>query len=189
MPQIVVSTLYFPARGLSERGRELLLLAILTVLPTILISAIWPVLGPFAAFGGDEATFLPHLLALRAGGPWHFNLLTMQGIIQMPSYHTVLAVLFVYAYRGSGWLGWGIAGLNGVMLLSIPPIGGHYLVDMLAGGAIALLFVLAARWMELSRLKTVGPSVKPDPRGPPHRSMDKQSAAVIGSQIGTPRRK
>ena len=25
-----------------------------------------------------------------------------------------------------------------VMLLSIPPIGGHYLVDVLAGGALAL---------------------------------------------------
>ena len=62
----------------------------------------------------------------------------MQGIVTMPSYHTVMAVLFTYAFRGTGLIGYGIATLNLVMLLSIPPIGGHYLVDMLAGGALAL---------------------------------------------------
>ena len=62
----------------------------------------------------------------------------MQGIITMPSYHTVLAVLFTYAFRRTGLVGYGIATLNLVMLLSIPPIGGHYLVDVLAGGALAL---------------------------------------------------
>jgi hypothetical protein len=146
MPEIVFSVLFFPAIGLSKRGIELLLLAVLTLLPTALISALCPALGPFAAFGGDEATYLPHLLALRAAGPWAFNLISMQGIITMPSYHAVLALLFTYAYRGTGPIGWGIAGLNGFMLLSIPPIGGHYLVDMIGGGAIALPCVLVSRW-------------------------------------------
>ena len=81
---------------------------------------------------------LRDLLALRAGGPWHFELSAMQGIVTMPSYHTVMAVLFTYAFRRTGLVGYGIATLNLVMLLSIPPIGGHYLVDMLAGGALAL---------------------------------------------------
>ena len=62
----------------------------------------------------------------------------MEGIVTMPSYHTVMAVLFTYAFRRTGLIGYGIATLNLVMLLSIPPIGGHYLVDMLAGGALAL---------------------------------------------------
>jgi len=56
----------------------------------------------------------------------------------MPSYHTAMAVLFTYAFRRTGLVGYGIATLNVVMLLSIPPIGGHYLVDLLAGGALAL---------------------------------------------------
>ena len=62
----------------------------------------------------------------------------MQGIVTMPSYHTVMAVLLTYAFRRTGLIGYGIATLNLVMLLSIPPIGGHYLVDVLAGGALAL---------------------------------------------------
>ena len=62
----------------------------------------------------------------------------MEGIVTMPSYHTVMAVLLTYAFRRTGLVGYGIATLNLVMLLSIPPIGGHYLVDVLAGGALAL---------------------------------------------------
>jgi membrane-associated phospholipid phosphatase len=62
----------------------------------------------------------------------------MNGIVQMPSYHTVLVVLFTYAFRGTGLIGYVIAALNIFMLLAIPPVGGHYLVDVLAGGALAL---------------------------------------------------
>ena len=62
----------------------------------------------------------------------------MQGIVTMPSYHTVMAVLLTYAFRGTGLVGYGIATLNAVMLISIPPIGGHYLVDVIAGAALAL---------------------------------------------------
>ena len=104
MPQIVLSIAYFPKVGLVARNGELLLLAILTLLTTTLISALWPVLGPFAAFGeGHELAFLPDVLMLRAGGPWHFDLAAMEGIITMPSYHTVLAVLLTYAFRVPAW--------------------------------------------------------------------------------------
>jgi hypothetical protein len=147
MPQILFFCVFFPAVGLTKRGAELLLLAASTLLPTLLISAIYPALGPIAWFGGDNASYLPDLLALRAGGPWHFNLPAMQGIITMPSYHTTLAVLFIYACRGTGPVMWLSVGLNGLMLLSIPPVGGHYLVDVLGGGVIALLFVLGSRWV------------------------------------------
>ena len=89
----------------------------LTLLTTTLISALWPVLGPLATFAAREGTYLPDLLALRGGGPWHFDLTAMEGIVEMPSYHTILAVLFTYAFRIQPLLG--IAALNGLMLLSI----------------------------------------------------------------------
>ena len=73
---------------------------------------------------------------MHAGGPWHFDLPAMEGIITdaivshsiWPSCsHTRFAVL--------AWSALGIAGLNALMLLSMPPIGGHYLADMIVGGA------------------------------------------------------
>jgi membrane-associated phospholipid phosphatase len=132
--QAALSIICFTVSDRTARIRELLLLAVVTLVATVLISAICPALGPFP----EHFPYLPDLLALRAGGPWHFELLTMQCIVTMPSYHTVMAVLFTYAFRGTGLIGYGIVTLNVVMLLSIPPIGGHYLVDMLAGGALAL---------------------------------------------------
>jgi hypothetical protein len=148
IPQTILSVLYFPVTDRSARIGELLLLAGATSAATVLISAIWPALGPCAANGpsfgacaangGGNIAYLRDVLALRAGGPWHFELSAMEGIVTMPSYHTVMAVLFTYAFRRTGLVGYGIATLNFVMLLSIPTIGGHYLVDLLAGVALAL---------------------------------------------------
>jgi membrane-associated phospholipid phosphatase len=150
--QILFTVIFLSALGRSERCAELLLLAAFALLITVPIAAFWPALGPFATFGGDQGltAYLPHLLALRAGAPWHFSP-PLQGIITMPSYHTVLAILLTYAYRGTGPgggmgpVGWAVAVLNGVMLVAIAPIGGHYFVDMIGGGAIALLCILGSR--------------------------------------------
>ncbi|MCK1549559.1 phosphatase PAP2 family protein [Bradyrhizobium sp. 177] len=136
--QFLLAVIYFSKRDRSARIEELMLLMCATVAPTALISALWPTLGPFAVHGVGDVTYLRDVLTLRAAGPWHFESLAMQGIVPMPSFHTVLAVLFTYAFRGTGLLGYGIATLNLAMLLSIPPIGGHYLVDVLAGAALAL---------------------------------------------------
>ena len=161
LPQTLLSIIYFPATDRSARIGELLLLAGATLAATVLISAIWPTLGPCAANGpsvgpcaangGGDIAYLRDLLALRAGGPWHFELSAMEGIVTMPSYHTVMAVLLTYAFRRTGLVGYGIATLNVVMLLSIPPIGGHYLVDVLAGGALALGAIAVQRGTALLR--------------------------------------
>ncbi len=145
MPQILLSCLLLPALRMTERCADLILMAAAALVLTMAVAALCPVLGPWAAFGGDDLRYLPHVQTLRAPGPWHFDFPDMQGIVTMPSYHTVLALLFTYAYRGMGRIGWIVAGLNALMLLSIPSIGGHYLVDMIAGGAIAVLCILAFR--------------------------------------------
>jgi hypothetical protein len=153
-PQAALSIIYFAVSGRTARIGELLLLAGATLAVTDLVSAICPTLGPFAEHGGGGSgyvAYLPDLLALRAGGPWHFNLFAMQGIVQTPSYHVVSAVLFTYAFRGIGVIGYGIAALNMIMLLSIPPIGGHYLVDMLAGGVLALGAIAVQRALRAAR--------------------------------------
>ncbi|MBR1298586.1 phosphatase PAP2 family protein [Bradyrhizobium sp. AUGA SZCCT0042] len=147
-PQAALSIVYLALSGRTGRIKELLLLAGVTLVATISVSTIWPTLGPCAANGpsigpcatngGGDIAYLRDLLALRAGGPWHFELWAMEGIVAMPSYHTVGAVLLTYAFRGTGLIGYGIAALNVLMLVSIPPIGGHYLVDVIAGAALAL---------------------------------------------------
>lgn len=73
LPQTILSIIYFPATDGSARTRELLLLADATATATMLISAIWPTLGLVAAHGSGDVAYLRDMLALRAGGPWHFE--------------------------------------------------------------------------------------------------------------------
>jgi membrane-associated phospholipid phosphatase len=59
--------------------------------------------------------------------------------VSFPSFHTAMSLAYVWGFRGTGPIGWAIAGLNLLMLCAIPWYGGHYLVDMIAGAATMLL--------------------------------------------------
>jgi membrane-associated phospholipid phosphatase len=99
----------------------------------------------FPAIGHQETPRgldLPVLLALRDGGSLSFDMSQLQGLISFPSYHTVLAALLTYAHRRSALLT-PIALVNGVMLFSIPTVGQHYLIDVIAGAAVAVLAIAA----------------------------------------------
>lgn len=147
LAQIAVSVLYFSHIRQGERNAELWWNAVVSLALTGLVSALFPALGAFHHFHVDlpKAIHLPHLLALRDGSMTVFPLQEMQGIIAFPSYHTVMAILFTYAYRGKGAWFWLAALLNLLMLLSTPTFGGHYLVDMLSGALIAGLAIHLVR--------------------------------------------
>lgn len=73
------------------------------------------------------------LMALVAGAvpPVQFEELT--GLIGCPSFHTVLALLTLYAFWPIPWLGLLAAAVSVPVFLSIPADGGHHFVDMAAG--------------------------------------------------------
>lgn len=141
--QIMVSVIYFSHVGQSERNADLLWSAFIALLFTAVLSSVFPALGAFQHFHMDlpRATHLPHLLALRDGSMSVFPLYQMQGIIAFPSFHTVMAILFIYAFRGKGWWFLLIGLLNILMLLSTPTFGGHYFADMVSGALIAGLAI------------------------------------------------
>ncbi len=88
--------------------------------------------------------------ALRAYELWRSGVATVRfhemiGLIGAPSFHTVMALLSVRAFWGLPRVGVAIAALNALVLASIPADGGHHLIDMLAGGFVAWIAVVAAR--------------------------------------------
>jgi membrane-associated phospholipid phosphatase len=114
-----------------------------------------PALGGYLYFGIRE-TAMPDVLVASA---WdHVNVLgalrngtlralspeTLEGIITFPSFHAGGAVMLAWGYWHAGKLRWPALGLNLVMLPSSIFIGGHYLVDVVAGGVIAVLSILLA---------------------------------------------
>src|SRR2546425_1180345 len=172
LPECAASIIYFAHRRRNDRIAEFLWGALFSILITATISGFVPALGAFFHFGVPGpawATYSSHLLALREGTASSFSVNEFQGIITMPSYHTVLAILIIYAYRGCSRLFILALVLNAVMLLSLPSEGGHYLIDLIAGGAIAVVTIAitsaAARtrwWRQLSGANSMThrPSVK-----------------------------
>jgi hypothetical protein len=101
---------------------------------------LWPAFGPFREFGLDKyGDYIPVIEHLRSGRDLNFPLHAMTGVVSFPSFHTTMALAYVYGFRRTGAIGAGIAVLNIGMLLAIPVFGGHYLTDMIAGAAVLLV--------------------------------------------------
>ena len=100
-------------------------------------------LPPGAAVFYDRIAELYRSGALRTLDPADFS-----GVIVFPSYHTVMALMVVYGCWATPILRWIAAVLNALTLLSIVPIGGHYVWDMIAAGALFAAALPLARWCD-----------------------------------------
>jgi membrane-associated phospholipid phosphatase len=152
IPQLIATLVYFALRGEDHANRELLWTQLLSSLATVAIAGLLPAVCPWVQFGTAAFVWIDHLAdftALRDGAAVTFALSDMKGIVTFPSFHTAAAVLLVYAHRRERWLLSISLVLNGLMLLSVSPIGGHYLVDVVAGAAVAGLTIAAIEWRRL----------------------------------------
>jgi len=206
LPQIIGTLVYFALRGDEEANRELVWTLVLGALVTVAISALYPAACSPDVYGSippDNATELvalryrfeacggPDLTALRAGAPSLFHFTSMAGIVALPSFHTIVALLLVYAHRRQRWLFCCSLALNGLMLLSVPPVGGHYLMDLLAGAAVAGALIAVAQWKRAGR-RRVALAAEADRRRPrealsvgqgvleldPERAVDREALAA-----------
>ncbi len=73
------------------------------------------------------------------------------GIISFPSFHAGGAVVLAWAFARIGGWGWAGVVLNTLMWIATMPIGSHYLVDVLAGSAVAAIGIAAARRLRFVR--------------------------------------
>jgi hypothetical protein len=153
LPQtaLPLAVLGFTHRIAALRG-YLLAFSIAFVL-TIVISALLPAGGPIvfvdrAAFGLLQftgATPLDHLALLRQAGPLVFDE-APGGIATFPSFHATIAVLTPLTLRGFPRLFVALVILDAFMLAGTLTEGAHYLIDVVAGTAMAFFaHTLAAR--------------------------------------------
>ncbi|WP_181181122.1 phosphatase PAP2 family protein [Mesorhizobium sp. B1-1-5] len=87
------------------------------------------------------------LMKLRSGEPFHLLVTRAEGLVTFPSFHTALGILVVYALRDYRWLFWPVACLNGIMIISTLPEGGHHLIDVIAGTIVGLVSILAVKFI------------------------------------------
>ncbi|MEP7315254.1 MAG: phosphatase PAP2 family protein [Sphingomicrobium sp.] len=158
IPQIVV---LICALGFAQKVaalRRVMLAAILCGSLCILVSAFFPAISYPAYLGVGAADFkhvnpwgghahMADLRALRDGTMTQLDLTAMEGIITFPSYHAGLSSVTMWGFwlTGRRWLQVPGIVLASLTILATPVDGGHYLVDVLAGIAIALISIWVAR--------------------------------------------
>jgi len=159
LPQIVGSILYFAHTGQTSRNAEMIWIAMLSLIATTIVSGFLPAVGPYVHFFGRQTEDIVVLMSLRAGGAHTFAIDRLQGIITFPSYHTVLAIIFIYVHRPPSRSFVPVAILNGLMLLGIPSEGHQYLIDMISGALVAAVCIAVVRGAMGPRAERVAPAI------------------------------
>ena len=116
--------------------------AAVSIAASVGLAVFWlaPAIGPWAYYGHGaygfpappaEAAFLADFSALREG---RFTaLLAGQGLVTIPSFHVVFAVLFTWVFRHERFIYPVAITLNLAVIAVTFPIGWHYLADLPAG--------------------------------------------------------
>lgn len=141
--QAFASVVFFALIGSTERNRELFWIALVAAIATVAISGFAPALGPMTADAVPKWTTT--LMKIRAGTMHRATFSTMPGIIAFPSFHTVLAAVFVYVHRPPFKTFIPIAAVNALMLAATPFLGHHYLTDVVGGLAVTVVAIVAYR--------------------------------------------
>jgi hypothetical protein len=91
-----------------------------------------------------------HFELLRSGLMKTIDLSSVQGLISIPSYHTVLGILLCWAVRGTRLCPFAIL-VNSAMLLATPLVGGHYFLDLVAGATVTVGAVILRRYFSVNK--------------------------------------
>ncbi|MDE2597304.1 MAG: phosphatase PAP2 family protein [Sphingomonadales bacterium] len=117
---------------------------------TILLFPLFPAEGPLAFLWHGRIPYMPTsalyqeqlIPALRAHRVHQIDLGALRGLVCAPSFHTVSAVIYMFAAWPLRQLRWPLLALNLAMLAATPIEGTHYLADMIAGSLVALVAIL-----------------------------------------------
>jgi hypothetical protein len=140
----------------SDRLYAFITIMVVALLITCVIAVFLPALGPYEFFDLDVADH-PNIDLITqdkmtAPIEWlraaDFNAprppVTV-GLISFPSYHSATAIIYVWAAWRTPYFRWAIVAANGMLLLATPVHGSHYLVDVIAGVAIAIASIAATQ--------------------------------------------
>ncbi|MBN8848307.1 MAG: phosphatase PAP2 family protein [Sphingomonas sp.] len=127
-------------------------------LAAALTLALYPLMtavGPLSYLWHGPLPYLPEseewqaalIPALRAHQVHYVDLAQLRGLVSAPSFHTVAAVLYIRAAWPHRELRAPLVAVNAAMLLSTPVEGTHYLIDMILGAVVAVVAIVAVRWL------------------------------------------
>ncbi len=156
-PQTALVPFILVLTGRLPRLQQFVLALGISMICTALIAAVIPAVDAFihvdlARRGEDSLpsgiyTHTKTLYALRAGTFHSIRLNDLEGLITFPSFHTTSAILFAWALWPVRYVRLMAVVVNGLMILSTPISGEHYVVDVIAGGIVANAAIVTAKWL------------------------------------------
>lgn len=156
--QIAVIITILALTGQAERLYRFLVAANIALVATCIIAVFFPALGPYEFLHLSPADH-PHIdlitsdkmtapiLWLRAATLTDPIPEFTVGLISFPSFHSTTAAIYMWSTWRTPVLRWISLGLNAMMLIATPIQGSHYLVDVIAGIAMAAAAVGATTWV------------------------------------------
>ncbi|HZT88934.1 MAG TPA: phosphatase PAP2 family protein [Stellaceae bacterium] len=148
-----------------RRARRFTTALIVSSLLTIPFLWLFPVAGPLVAFPDLPASVYSdvvyrlgpeHYMAMRNHVFSAIDMSNLGGIVSFPSYHAASAVMLAYFLRGVRFLFPAAAAFNAVMIAATPIIGGHYIVDVIAGVLVGAATIAVIEWIETDRAPARG---------------------------------
>jgi membrane-associated phospholipid phosphatase len=164
LPQICLVILYLALADRHERLSEFNGVLVVALLVTIVVSGFFPAAGPFKYYSNivhADISPLTQFEPLRDGSLRIIDLRNSQGLISMPSFHAILAILFIFTTRGTR-IFIPTAILNAVVLASTPTCGGHYLVDLFGGAVTVAIVIVLWNCIRVERFKKYRLLTSPD---------------------------
>lgn len=172
-PLLFATALVFAWTGRARQAWELCGIFNVCLLAATVSSAIIPAVGAFhfLAIGEGVRALLPpgsgiyhleHLFALREAESFVIDPTRLAGVATFPSFHTALALMTAAAWRDVPRVRAAMFAWQGLVVISTIPIGGHYVVDLIAGAACwGVAHVLWRRAQKANRTTTSAGDVSP----------------------------
>ena len=117
----------------NDRNEELICCFMVSLIIVYICAIFFPALGRPGLIGQHH---IDVLVAARSGKVTDFD-----GIITFPSFHSALGALLIYSARPIKSVFVGALLLNLLLIAATPPVGGHYVVDTLAGVLVAVMTI------------------------------------------------
>src|SRR5262249_51301759 len=172
-----------------ERIRALIATSIIALLLVIAVSAVAPAADAYYYWRLSHPELIDEIpigdhFAIRAGVLHEIDLRRLQGLVTFPSYHIVLALLFIWAVRGIKWLLPLSLAFNAIVVVSTLSAGGHYMIDA-PGGLVVTVIAIAlhrAAVRGLAAAPILAASLAQASKEP---AMRKPLAALLADRSGT----